>query len=313
MVGRNAWLRVSQELSTAGDEVVTLPISIPLAGVFDAEGLLSIGDIFGLTRSRFGSPIQRRLSVEPAVFPEEIAIRVEAAEKTEEKQSQFNSDEDKYYMREYSPGDRFRDINWKTSSRLHQLFTKIAPVALEQTKVIAVEFRNYRDSVPETLASVNHLSYLKSWLVSFIRTVREQNPDFRFQIVTGRGIKKVNSKEDLSQFSEELAGMMFQGDPGVVNTLAETDEIFIFTTPYDKLLPVLLPQYPQRTINVIRTLTDGWTGGTARRQLPLFRPSENLDLPGLWALRREKKLTQPGIEHAGARIIAQQVVEARLM
>jgi len=311
-VGRDAWLRISQEISSLGGEAIQIPLSIPFAGTFDAEGILSIGDIFGLTKARFGYPIHRRMSVEPAVFPEEITIHVEAAEKTEEKQSQLNSDEDKYYMREYAPGDRFRDINWKTSSRLHQLFTRIAPVALEQTKVIAVELRNYREQRPETLDSVTHLSYLKSWLISFIRTVKEQNADFRFQIVTGHGIKQINSKEELAQFSDELAGMMFQGDPGVVTAIPETDEIFVFTTPYDLQLPALLALYPQRTINVVRTLTEDWTGGTPRRQFPLFRPQENLDLPGLWAFRGERKRSQPGIEHGGARVVGQQVVEARL-
>jgi hypothetical protein len=312
-VGRNALLRISQEVSTTGEEVVPLLFSIPFCGVFEAEGVLSIGDIFGLTRSRFGAPIRRRISVEPAVFPDEITIRVEAAEKTEEKQSRIASDEDKYYMREYTPGDRFRDINWKTSSRLHQFFTKIAPVALEQTKIIAIEFRNYRNPVPETLESVTHLSYLKSWLVSFIRTVGERNPEFKFHIVTGRGVKKVNSKEDLSRFSDELAGMMFQGDPGVINPVPETDEIFIFTTPYDTCLPALLVQYPQRTINIVRTLAAGRSGGGERREFPLFRPAENLNLPGLWALRRDGKMPQPGVEHAGARVVGQQAVEAKLV
>ncbi len=313
LAGRDAWMRMTHEVSTAGEAVVPLHFSIPLCGVLDATGVLYIGDIFGLTRARFGYPIRRRLSVEPAVFPEEINIHVEAAEKTEEKQSQLNSDEDKYYMREYAPGDRFRDINWKTSSRLHQLFTRIAPVALEQTKIIAVEFRNYRDAGPETLQSIVHLSHLKSWLVSFVRTVKEQNPDFIFQIVTGHGIKKVQSKEDISRFSEELAGMMFQGDPGVVEAVPQTDEIFIFTTPYDRLLPALLPRYTQRTINIVRTLAESWSGGTTRRQLALFKPSDNLPLPGVWALRRDGVIRQPGVEHSGARIVGQEVVEARLV
>ena len=33
------------------------------------------------------------------------------------------ADEEKYFMREYMPGDRMKDINWKASSRLDQLNT----------------------------------------------------------------------------------------------------------------------------------------------------------------------------------------------
>lgn len=312
-VGREAHLRVFHEFSTAGEEVVPLRFSIPLCGLLEARGILAIGDIFGLTRARFGVPFERRVSVEPAIFPEEITIHVEAAEKTEEKQSQLNSDEDKYYMREYAPGDRFRDINWKTSSRLNQLFTRIAPVALEQTKVIAVELRNYRETAPETLDSVVHLSHLKSWLVSFLRTIKEQNPDFAFQVVTGRGATRLESREDIDRFSDELAPLGYQGDPGVVTEVPQTDEIFIFTTPYDRLLPALLPRYPQQTLSIVRTLSASWQRGATRRQFPLFAPADDLPLPGWWVFRRDGKLTQPGVEQAGARIVAQEVVEARLI
>ena len=107
--------------------------------------------------------------------------------------------------------------------------------------------------------------------------------------------------------------MVYQGDPGVVDIVPQTDEIFIFTTPYDKLLPALLPRYPQRTINIVRTLVEDWNGGATRRQLALFHPTDNLPLPGLWALRKDRKMQQPGVEHSAARIVGQEVVEARIV
>ena len=310
--GRGATMFVSHDQSAVGRETIPLELSLPVCGSLDAHGYLSIGDIFGLTRSRFGRPFQRIIAVQPAVFPEPISVHVEAAERTEEKQSQLNSDEDKYYMREYAPGDRFRDINWKTSSRLLQLYTRISPIAQEQTKIIALDFRNYREAASETLESVTHLNHIKSWLLSFLRTVKGENRDFHFHVTTARGLKRLETREDIERFAEELATMPFQSDPGHLGELASTDEIYIFTTPYDKQLPALLHYYPQRRINVYRTLSASWQAGSRRRQLPLFDPKDHLPLPGFWALRREPRLSQPTIEHSAVGIVGQEVVEPRL-
>ncbi len=314
-VGRRASLFLSQETvassASPGGEV-PVQLVFPLCGLFRAEGILKVGDIFGLTRAQFGDSYERHLAVIPAVFPEEISVRVEATQRSEEKQSQMNSDEEKYYMREYAPGDRFRDINWKSSSRLSQLFTRIAPIAQEQTKIIAVEFRNYREDAPESLASVMHLNHLKSWTLSFLRVVKESNPDFQFVVMSGRGSARLESKDDIERFASELAEITYQSEPVEEVAPPPTDEIYLFTTPYDRQLPALLASYPQKRINLFRTVGSRAPGSHPRRSLALFHFREQLPIPGLWVFRRDLAPEQPGIDHSRARILGEEAVEARV-
>jgi len=315
-VGRRASLFLSQETiassASPGGEI-PVRLAFPLSGLFHAEGVLKVGDIFGLTRAQFGGSYERHLAVIPAAFPEAISVRVEATERSEEKQSQMNSDEEKYYMREYAPGDRFRDINWKSSSRLSQLFTRIAPVAQEQTKIIAVEFRNYREDIPESLESIMHLNHLKSWILSFLRVVKEANQDFQFVVISGKGASRLETKDDIERFAAELAELTYQSVPLEEVAAPPTDEIYLFTTPYDRQLPAALASYPQKRINLFRTVSPRAPGSHKRRSLALFRLREQLPIPGLWVFRRDFALEQPGVDHSRARILGEEAVEAQVI
>ena len=315
-VGRRASLFLSQEtVASAASPGGEIPVRLvfPLCGLFRAEGVLKVGDIFGLTRAQFGDSYERHLAVIPAAFPEAISVRVEATERSEEKQSQMNSDEEKYYMREYAPGDRFRDINWKSSIRLSQLFTRIAPIAQEQTKIIAVEFRNYRENAPESLESVMHLNHLKSWTLSFLRVVKESNPDFQFVVMSGMGATRLESKDDIERYAAELAELTYQSESVEEVAAPPTDEIYLFTTPYDRQLPALLAGYPQKRVNLFRTVSPRAPGSHRRRTLALFHLREQLPIPGLWVFRRDVALEQPGVDQSRARILGEEAVEARVV
>ncbi len=315
-VGRSATLFLSQEtVASSASRSGELPLRLlfPLSGLFHAHGALKVGDIFGLTRAQFGDTYERHLAVIPAAFPEAISVRVEATERSEEKQSQINSDEEKYYMREYAPGDRFRDINWKSSSRLSQLFTRIAPIAQEQTKLISVELRNYREDAPESLESIMHLNHLKSWLLTFLRVVKESNPDFQFLVITAGGATRLTSRDDIERYAEELAELTYHSESVEETAAPATDEIYLFTTPYDRQLPGLLASYPQKRINLFRTVSPRAPGTRTRRTVALFHFREQLPIPGLWVFRRDFALEQPGLDHSRARVLGEEAVEARLV
>lgn len=314
-VGRDASLFLSQE-SVVGapsqNGEVPVRLLFPVCGLFHAEGVLKVGDVFGLTRAQFGGSYERHLPVVPAAYPEALSVRVEATERSEEKQSQISSDEEKYYMREYAPGDRFRDINWKSASRLSQLFTRIAPIAQEQTKIIAVELRNYREEAPESLESIMHLNHLKSWLLTFLRVVKEANPDFQFVVSSSRGATTLATMEDVDGYANELAELGFDSQ-GVELETPATDEIYIFTTPFDRQLPALFATYPHKRINLFRTVGPDAPGVAKRRSLALFSPREQVPIPGPWVFRRERRLTQPGIDQSRVRLLGQESIEARLV
>ncbi len=309
--GASLYLVQTTVASRASGGALPVRLAFPLCGVFACHGVLSIGDIFGLTRSRAGEPFARRLAVCPGPHPESVSVRIDATERSEEKQSQLNSDEDKYYMREYAPGDRFRDINWKTSSRLAQLITRIAPVAQERTKIITVELRNYRAEAPETLDSVAHLSYLKGWLLAFLRQAKASNPDFQFLVATGSGTSRLSSVEDIDAFAQVLSEIHYRSEAPIAQ--APTDEIYVFTTPFDRELPAMLQAFPQAKITVFRTLPGDWPAGARRRKVALFRFRDQLPLPGPWAFRREARSSVPGLEATRARVAAQDSLRVGLI
>ena len=88
-------------------------------------------------------------------------------------------------MREYVPGDRMKDINWKATSRLGELITRISPLTQEQTQLLHVVLRRYRRRGGETMTALLHLDFVKSWLLTFLRVVKQQHPEFTFLVDTG--------------------------------------------------------------------------------------------------------------------------------
>jgi uncharacterized protein (DUF58 family) len=65
------------------------------------------------------------------LFPEKTQIHILPATTQESLRNIQTSDQEKYFMREYIPGDRLKDINWKSSIKLNELITRISPSSPE--------------------------------------------------------------------------------------------------------------------------------------------------------------------------------------
>ncbi len=259
-VGRGAAVRLARSLSFSSAGKHPLPLHLPLCGELAARGRFSVRDLFGLARSPFGEEPQRSLTVLPAWITPEPPRLVEPAGGFEDKSLRKSSEEEKYFMREYQPGDRFRDINWKVSSRLQELITRISPVTQEKTRLLAVDFRHFRDEGSESLESVLHLDYLKSWLLAFLRGLKAGNERLQFRVRTGAGIELLATQEDIERFAEQLSGLCYQSDPGTGPE--EAGELFVFSTPFDRGLPLFLASRPQARAQVFRTVR-GQAGAAA--------------------------------------------------
>jgi uncharacterized protein (DUF58 family) len=268
--GNGAWVRLARSLSFALPGTHPLPLYLPLCGELTARGHFLVRDVFGLTRARFGEELQRFLTVLPAWIAPGPPRLVEPAGGFEDKSLRKASEEEKYFMREYQPGDRFRDINWKVSSRLQELITRISPVTQEKTRLLAVDFRHYRPAGPESLESVLHLDYLKSWLLAFLRGLKAANERLQFRVRTAAGSRLLATAEDIEAFAEELSGLAYQSDPGPGTE--EAGELFVFSTPFDKGLPLYLAARPLARAQVFRTVrarapartaTGGWGAAPA--------------------------------------------------
>ncbi len=260
-VGNGTVVRLTRSLSFAAPGTHPLPLHLPLCGKLAARGHFWVRDVFGLTRARFGEELERSLTVLPAWITPEPPRLVEPAGGFEDKSMRKASEEEKYFMREYQPGDRFRDINWKVSSRLQELITRISPVTQEKTRLLAVDFRHYRSEGPESLESVLHLDYLKSWLLAFLRGLKSANERLQFRVRTAAGSRLLATAEDIELFAEELAELRYQSDPGPGTE--EAGELFVFSTPFDKGLPLYLAARPLARAQVFRTVRARAASGPA--------------------------------------------------
>ena len=121
----------------------------------------------------------------PACSPEQSTPPVDISAGFDTTQRARTSDEEQYFMREYMPGDRMKDINWKATSRLGELITRISPITQEQTQELHVVLRRYRRRGGETLTAVLHLDFIKSWLLTFLRVVKQHHPEYVFVVDSG--------------------------------------------------------------------------------------------------------------------------------
>jgi hypothetical protein len=161
-----------------------------------------------------------------------------------------------------------------------------------------VEIRPYRSAGEDTLESVMHLDRMKSRVVSFLRAVKREHPEYSFDLGCGEARWSVRSDEEIELFARELAGIFYRPDIGRVSPPAP-GHIVVFTTPFDVKLRALLGSYGKSVLHVVTT-TQPDTGKAAEAApQPLFEgvlasPRIDLPLPGRWALRRERARSSLG-------------------
>jgi hypothetical protein len=69
---------------------------------------------------------------------------------------------------------------------------------------------------------------------------------------TGAGSRLLATAEDIESFAEELSGLRYQSDPGPGTE--EAGELFVFSTPFDRGLPLFLAARPLARAQVFRTV-----------------------------------------------------------
>ena len=182
------------------------------------------------------------------------------------------------------PGDRLKDINWKASSRLDELITRISPITQEPTQQLHLVLRracarparsqqargggrhsgSYRHgggqhdradrgrTVAETPTAVLHLDFAKSWLLTFLRVIKQQHPQYTFLVDTGDDSHELESMEEIDSFARHLAQLPLTGKPPATVS-APARELFIFSTMFDRELPRFVERCGASIINVFRT------------------------------------------------------------
>ena len=307
--GKRAVVHLRAEISSASQEL-PLELELPVCGELAVRTRLAVRDVFGLTRSHLPGRDERRLlTVRPASLAMRSAPKIDATVGDDTTRRRRSADEERYYMREYQPGDRLKDINWKASSRVNELITRIAPVSEDQTKLLHVELRHFRPGGPETLDSVLHLNYLKSWLLAFLRTVKAEHEDFTFRVITGTGEHPVETVEDIDELARHLARITF-APAAEYRPEVQPRELFIFTTAFDAALSSYVAQLGDTAIHLYRTVSalprrtgPLHAGDGERLRVALLSPGRLASvLPGPWALRRDRFMLGPSIRGPNVRV-----------
>ena len=288
--GRRAVLRGYREAATPGGEAA-IPLWFPCSGVLHMTGRLAVRDVFGLTRARIRPPERRTLVVRPGLLAEQATPPVEISTGFDTTQRAQTSDEEQYFMREYIPGDRLKDINWKATSRLGELITRISPITQEQTQELHVVLRRYRRRGGETLTAVLHLDFIKSWLLTFLRVVKQHHPEYVFIVDSGGESHRIDSPDEIERLARRLAELPLTSElPAADNAPAR--ELFIFSTVFDEDLPRFVERSGAQYVNVFRSVP---AGHTDEDEPDPYRMSVcDTPLPtcvgGGWLLARERRV-----------------------
>ncbi|MCR9142960.1 MAG: DUF58 domain-containing protein [bacterium] len=291
--GRDTSFLLREEGASSRGSEIDIPLYFPVSGVARVVGRMYLKDVFGLTRARLGREQYRTIHVQPPLLPGKPPLHFRNAASFESTRRMRNADEEKYYMREYQPGDRLKDLNWKASFRIGEMITRIAPKSPEESRLLHVEFRNFTSAPLDTPAALLHLNFAKSWLLAFISQIKRDHPEFRFRIVTAQDVILIESESDVHDFANRLASIAFVRG-GVLaqgSGVAGASEKFIFSTPYDKGLAGALQ--PGVIYSVFRTTTRASASGERAadekkiRRVRFLPLEHRVPYPGLWLFRRD--------------------------
>ena len=213
---------------------VTLSISFPMSGTFRGEVSCRLKDIFSFFSFRCGTKQQRTVNVVAApVLRKQLKMVPQSG--AEDRRTKSSDDEERYYMREYAPGDRFRDINWKSSERVDTLITRISPDTHEKTCRIEVYFCNYGPS-RASLGELWLLDRAKARLAQFLRLLKESDDGYIFDVHTAQGNWELKEKDELELFLEKLAGFPFSPAAEENPVTSDPGELYVFSTACDESL-----------------------------------------------------------------------------
>lgn len=273
-IGHRATLVGYREASGTGG-VLSLSFYLPAAGAVTMRGRVVVRDVFGLCRAQLRPAERRDLTVVPALLGDQSAPPVDISVGFDTTQRAKTADEEKYFMREYMAGDRMKDINWKATSRLNEMITRISPVTQERTQLLHVALRPYVAAPPGTSThaagaaqpgrrenrdTVFHLDFAKSWLITFLRVIKLHHPEYTFVVDTGQALLDVLEMTDIDNLARHLANVRLQpgGSRGFSGAGASPSgprmgDLFVFSTAFDDDLDHFIGTSGAHRTHVFRT------------------------------------------------------------
>ncbi len=262
-VGSHTSFHFHEELATANGELVRVPLPFPLPGKARLTCRLEIRDVFGMTRAAFG-PSTADEVVTPAAMPRAPQLTRIVTETGGEESTRVRSpEEERYYMREYIPGDRLRDINWKASSRIRELFARVSPDTQEQSRILTIYLRNFAEPQEISVEALAHSAYIGGWLIAFLRTSLREEPDLTLRVMTARGPFTCADEAAVEELSWELADLWLDPEPLGLPLDNAARQVIVFSTPFDTGFDSFATRLGSTTIHLFTTQLARTGNGTA--------------------------------------------------
>ena len=225
-----------------GETAAELPLDFPMSGILQADCFCRLRDVFGLYSFSCGVTQNKTVKIRSSpCYAKNLHINPQSG--AEDKRNKQSSDEERYYMREYTPGDRFRDINWKSSEKIDALITRISPENQEKISRIDVYLRNFGPADKPSLEALWLLDRAKARLSHFLRSLMEEHSSFIFHVhaIFGGAPRswELENIDDLETFLDDLAGLSFsspQYDVMPFAGRATAGDLYVFSTICDKAL-----------------------------------------------------------------------------
>ena len=298
----------------------TLPLSGQVHGWFRGY----FRDVLGLTRF---AVCQQELSwlVLPAFSLAHQSLQLSLSKQEQSEKRRKESDHyEKLHLREYVPGDRAKDIQWKVSQRLDTLTTRVTVSAEKEIAKIQIFFDHVHSlNQQDSVRSLFHLEVLKSALLEYLKPgiagiggtgtgvgtgdigagARAADRDgigvagerdwaihARVKFSDGQEVA-VENEDDLQQLGKKLAQTQYIRPDQVKQALPMTSECRIFVTPYDTEIAAAEAAEQGQQIFMTGESSGHLANGLARERQPmlidmvLVNVEEQIYWPGWWCLR----------------------------
>jgi len=286
---------VSVETSVPRSETSAhIILDFPMSGLFLGDGYCRLRDIFGFFSFPCGLPQHRTVNIRCApCFGKKTHINAQTG--AEDQRNKPAADIERYYMREYTPGDRFRDINWKSSEKIDTLITRISTDNQEKVSRLEIHFRNY-GPVDASLHAFWLLDRSKARLSYFLRSLMEQSNSFIFDVRAAGKNWEIKDNNDLGLFFEDLACLAFTPVKHETSVPLNTGDLYVFSTACDiGLAGFLLLNNPRPvTLFMVQPVVTG-----IEKDIELLKISDFLNKGCIPSLRWfSQKKVQPLAVHA---------------
>ena len=142
-----------------------------------------------------------------------------------------------------------------------------------------------------------HLDFIKSWLLTFLRVVKQHHPEYVFVVDSGGESHRVDSPEEIEALARRLAELPLTSELPAADT-APARELFIFSTAFDEDLARFVERSGAQYVNVFRSVPAAASKAAAERSgddtaEPYRMSISETPLPtcvgGGWLLARERR------------------------